>query len=156
MPRFFTGHLPDVLYHGTTNPEALANPCPPAAESQQWRKIPWRTYDSDDQEARMAYANVVFDGLGLRDRREVPDWAKSIRSIDDLAGRVGILFVTDNRVRAESLYGPVVEIDMTSPVILDVVKDPNTMTHDAWILVLKLGEPIPVLSSPDSAPFRGP
>jgi hypothetical protein len=148
MPDFLVGSLPSVLYHGTTDPAALLGPCAPAAGSRWWGRIPWRVYDRDFQEARLAYANVVWDGLGLLEsgRPHAPEWAQRIRTFDQLAQLIGILFVTDNRQRAEDLYGPTIEIDMNHPSILDVVVDPNAQTHNAWILVLKAGEPLPLLA----------
>ena len=147
MPDFHLGHLPDVLFHGTTDAASLEGPCVPASESGWWNRIPWRVFDRDFDEARMAYANVVWAGLGLAvpGRPEAPDWARRIRSFDQLAQRVGLLFVTDDPARAEHLYGPVVQIDVNHPSILDAVADPNAQTHNAWILILKAGEPLPLL-----------
>jgi hypothetical protein len=155
MPEFHLGHLPDVLFHGTTDKASLAGPCVAAACSSWWNRISWRTYDNDFQEARLAYANVVWRGLGLCEpgRPQAPEWAKRIRSFGQLAQRIGLLFVTDDRARAESIYGPVVEIDMNHPSILDVVVDPNALSHNAWILVLKAGEPLP-LRTPAATPGK--
>lgn len=153
MPEFHLGFLPDVLFHGTTDAASLAGPCVPASRSGWWSRIPWRTYETDFDEARMAYANVVWEGLGLaeRGRPKAPEWARRIRSFAQLAERIGILFVTDNPPRAETLYGPVIEIDMNHPSILDVVADPNALSHNAWILILKAGEPLP-LKAPSPVP----
>jgi hypothetical protein len=147
MPDFHFGPLPDVLFHGTVDRASLQGPCVPASKSGWWSRIPWRTFDSDFEQARMAYANVVWSGLGLAvpGRPLAPEWAKRIRSFDQLAERIGLLFVTDDPDRARHLYGPSLEIDMTHPSILDAVEDPNVGTHNAWILVLKAGEPLPLL-----------
>lgn len=147
MPAFHHGFIPDIVFHGTDDRMSLIGPCIPAARSRWWTRIPWRTYANDFGQARMAYANIVWDGLGLavRGRPQAPEWARRIRSFRQLAERIGLLFVTDDATRAGRLYGPVVEIDMTHPSILDAVIDPNALTHNAWILILKAGEPLPLL-----------
>jgi hypothetical protein len=148
MPEFHLGYLPEILFHGTLYPDALSGPCLPASETRLWGRVPWATYDNDFQEARMAYANVVWEGLGLRERGRpnAPEWANGIRTFEQLGLMVGTLFVTDDPARAQTLYGPTIEIDMNHPSILDVVEDPNAMTHSAWILILKVGEPLPLLA----------
>jgi hypothetical protein len=142
-------HLPDVLHHGTTTPEALEGPCLPASQNRWWNRVTWQTFDTDFQEARLAYANIVWAGLGLREpgRPDAPDWARGIRTFRELGENFGILFVTDDPRRAETLYGPTVEIDMAHPSVLDVIEDPNALTHNAWVLVLRAGEPLPLMRS---------
>jgi len=155
MADFFIGRLPDVLWHGSLEPLQPGAACRPACESAWWNEISWNDYDEDlEGEARTAYANVLFEHLGLRcpGSGDVPEWARHVGDPGQLGREFGILFVTDDPARAEALYGPVQAIDMTSPDILDVAVDPNAATHAAWILVMRAGAPLPVLDSPAARP----
>ena len=155
MAQFFIGDVPDVLWHGSQDPIEPGTPCVPACECRWWREIPWEDYDAGiEGEERTAYANIVFEHLGLRspDSGDVPDWAHGISGIEELGQEVGILFVTDDRSVAEDRYGPAKAIDMKSADILDLVPDPNPGTYNAWIAVIRTGSPIPVLQTQTSGP----
>jgi len=153
MDRHDLDRLPEVMFHGTCSPAPLLGPCQPAASNRWWTAVGWDVYDEwvdgIDCEAGIPYANIVWEALGLCDpgRADVPEWALDVRDFEDLGRRVGMLFVTDahGTARAETLYGPLVEIDTAAPDILGAVHDPNARTHAGVILLVRAGAPLPLL-----------
>lgn len=155
MVEFFAGNLPDVLYHGSLEPLEPDAVCLPAAGQHWWNLMDWDDYDEGlDGEDRTAYANIAWEYLGLRDeaRTDVPEWARDLKDVAELGRRVGILFVTDDPGIAESRYGHVHGIDMTSPDILEAIPDPNPGTYSAWMLLVRAGAPLPVVRIPETLP----
>lgn len=155
MADFFIGNVPDVLWHGSVNHLEAGMVCKPARDCAWWREMPWEAYDDDvEGEWRTAYANLVWEHLGLRspESGEVPEWASNIATIEELGEAVSIMFVTDDREKAEERYGPAHAIDMTSEDILDVVPDPNVTIYNAWVIVMRAGSPLPLLGTPAPAP----
>lgn len=155
MAEFFAGILPDVLYHGSLEPLGPDTACRPAEGQRWWNLIDWNDYDQGiDGEDRTAYANIAWEYLGLRDdaRADVPEWAHGLKDVDDLGRQVGILFVTDDPHAAESRYGEVHEIDMTSPDVLEAIPDPNPGTYSAWLLLVRAGRPLPVIRAMSPSP----
>lgn len=153
MAKFFAGDLPDVLFHGSQQGIPQGMPCRCARETSWWRAMDWEEYDEGlEGDDRTAYANIVWEFLGLRDpeRRDVPGWAKDVPDMEELSKRIGIFFVTDDERAAAGRYGPVHAVDMASPYILDVVPDPNPGTYNAWIVLIEAGRPLPLAE--DHAP----
>jgi len=145
-----------TMWHGTATPGFLDGPVPPASQCGWWSRSTWEHHDAwmdgvGDPENRIPYANIIWDQLGLRERGRpnAPEWAKGIRSFKELGETVGMLFVSPDREYVESWYGgPALEIDLSADQVLDVVWDPHIQRRDAYIVLIKAGEPFPVLKPP--------
>jgi hypothetical protein len=143
---------PGRLFHGTAD-DLTGRIVRPLYTSQYFVRVHEKKYSrwanwGPEPEVGMPYANVIWEALGLRKRSRnpelVPEWAKHIKSYHDLSRQFGILFVTDNEKDAER-YGKPYEIDLDHPSILTMIKDPHIRTHNAWILIMKAGEYLPVV-----------
>lgn len=140
------------LFHGTTE-DLTGRIVRPLYTSSYFVRVHEKKYSrwinwGPEPEAGMPYANVIWEALGLRKRSRnpelVPEWARHIKSYHDLSRQFGILFVTDNEKDA-GRYGKPYEIDLDHPSILTMIKDPHIQTHNAWILIMKAGEYLPVV-----------
>jgi hypothetical protein len=155
MPKEFIVAPPAEAFHGTNTPDLLREPIPPFSDSNWCTRVSWDKHDSwmsggPHLEEGIPYANIVWEQLGLRDRSRanVPDWAKHIRSFDQMVQEIGILFVTDREADAER-YGETFKIDLDAEQVLDVIEDPHVRTHNGWIVLIKAGEPFPLLDPPN-------
>jgi len=143
------------MWHGTATPGFLDGPVPPARKCHWWSESDWDHHDDwmegvGDPELGIPYANIIWEQLGLREegRPQAPEWARGIKSFEELGMTVGILFVSPDREYAESWYGPTVEIDLSADQVLGVVWDPHIQNRDAYIVLIKAGEPFPVVKAP--------
>lgn len=160
IARIFTAPAPLRAYHGTTDLSPLASGIPPASMCHWFMRTSWERHDrwmggGPHLEEGIPYANIVWEALGLRDRRAraegVAPWARRIRTHAELGAECGMLFVTDRRQNAER-YGECVEIDLASPLVLDVVDDPHVRTHRGWIVLIKAGARVPLTARRDASP----
>jgi hypothetical protein len=103
-------------------------------------------------ESGIPYANIVWESLGLRERGRprAPEWARGIRSFEELGERFGMVFFTDREEDA-ARYGEVHILDLDADQVLDVIEDPHTRTHRAWIALLQPGLPLPLKPLPEFA-----
>lgn len=151
--RSFLAEVPKRAFHGSLEVSPLLGGMPPADSCGIFSRVAWPLHDSwmsggPHLDAGIPYANIVWEAIGLRERRiapdGVPEWARSIRSHGELARRFGILFFTDNEGDA-ARYGAVHEVDLGDPAIIDVVDDPHVRTHRGWIAILEAGAKVPIL-----------
>lgn len=97
-------------------------------------------------EAGLPYANVLWEGLGLRCGGSGPisqEFAH-VRSFRELGEQFGILFVTKSE-RDAGRYGTPVKIDLEDENVLAVIEDPHVRTHSGWIVIMPVGAKIPVV-----------
>lgn len=152
-PRRFIAESPCRAFHGTTDPAPLLEGMPSAAACSLFTLTRWDRHDDwmsggEHLDEGIPYANIVWEAIGLRDRKTNPDgvplWARGIRSHRDLASGYGVLFFTDNEADA-SRYGHALEIDLEDAAIVDVVDDPHVRTHNGWIAIITAGRRVPFL-----------
>lgn len=145
-------NVPDRAYHGSMDISPLLAGIPALAMHHLWTRVDWRLHDAwmsggPHLEEGIPYANIVWEALGLRDRRRnqdgVPLWARNVRMHRELASTCGMIFVTDD-ARAAERYGRVYEFDIHDPAVLDVVEDPHVRTHSGWIVLMRTGSPVPL------------
>lgn len=151
MERVFTTEVPAEAFHGSYDVTALELGMPAAATSILFSRVRWPEHDSwmsggPHLETGIPYANIVWEALGLRDRRTrpdcIPEWARAIRSHEEFASGFGILFFTDNPDDAKR-YGPPHRLDLNDPAVLDVVEDPHIRSHRGWIAIMRAGSKVP-------------
>ncbi len=147
--------LPARAYHGTTNIDFFSNGMPPANGSHWFKRASWREHDrwmagGPHLETGIPYANIIWEAIGLRYRNQSPaqvaEWARQIKSYDELSSDYGIIFVTD-AFDAARKYGDVYEIELSDPSIVDIIADPHVRTHNGWILIIRSGSRLPLKSS---------
>lgn len=146
--------LPPCAYHGTTNIELFSNGMPPANQCHWFQRTSWQNHDrwmagGAHLEIGIPYANIIWDAIGLRTRKQRPDkvakWARKIKSYDEFSRDYGIIFVTDT-LDAARRYGEAYEIDLTDSSIVDIISDPHVRTHNGWILIIRSGSRFPLKS----------
>ena len=100
--RTFRVEVSEGAFHGTLSVSALLEGMPSAGSCGIFTKVPWADHESwmsggPHLDAGIPYANIVWETLGLRDRRTDPSgvagWARTIRTHRALADRFGILLV---------------------------------------------------------------
>lgn len=150
-PRAFTDEAPARAYHGSDD-VSVFDAGMPAASTNRWHvRTAWRSHDDwmsggPHLEEGIPYANIVWEAVGLRDRKANPNgvatWARHLRSHDQLAREYGIMFVT-NDVRDAERYGKAHRIDLSADDVVDVIVDPHVRTHAGWMVILRKGARIP-------------
>jgi hypothetical protein len=153
-------HLPENLWHGSTNdelPETLLS----ATQNQRWWNVidhdvyldpPFDDTDEDQRaellfEVRTAYGNAVFEAFRTSDDPVLKGIADQF-GLEGLGEAVSIIFVTGISSYSER-YGTAIEIDLQAEGLLAAIPDDNLAEEkQSWLLVLKAGSPFPRLASP--------